>query len=509
MNEEKLKNIRKIADNVYEIQISNGFREDGTRDRITETVHGTEEEAIIRRDKIKEELKEKKQKGISTSNSGYTFLEVAKLFLVDKSFSKRVGTTVNTYKGYLNRYIISAFGFKKLRNIDETDLDKLYQDMRGKGLSGTTIKHCHILIGTIFNYAIFKKWASYNPANHVRNKPKSDSVERNYYDHDEIEYALECLDKMVTQKNGMCDRILHSQNIRFKTAITILFNSGLRREELFGLKWIDINYKTKIFSIRRAVVAIDSKEFEEEDIIEVLPHGLVCKKLKTDSSRRDIYMPTVCFDLLLEYKKDQIMCGYDIDDNDYIFQSVRGKGIWNPNALTAEWRYFKKIFKLKDITIHDIRHSHATDLLSMGVPIQDVSRRLGHSDVATTLRIYTHSNLGQDKLIAEKLESKYGNNFTSNILNFTVIASIVIDIKIASEEEIKNAVRYITGEDITEQNEETLMTTCRNYILEKYDYLKDINLFINADTSDEVKNAFLNIMSNVKKDICTIRPIGS
>jgi len=153
--------------------------------------------------------------------------------------------------------------------------------------------------------------------------------------------------------------------------------------------------------------------------------------------------------LLTEYKKDQNKCGYNVQDNDFVFQNVRYKDIWNPNNLTNEWRDFKLMFNLKDITIHDIRHSHATDLLSIGVPIQDVSRRLGHSDVATTLRIYTHSNLAQDKLIVEKLENKYGNKFVSNILDFKVITSIIIGINLATKEEIFNAIRYITGKEVT------------------------------------------------------------
>ena len=82
--DDRLKNIIFIRDGVYEIQISNGYREDGKRDRITETVYGTENDAIARRDEIKRDLKQKKEQGIKTANDGYTFLEVTKLFLADK-----------------------------------------------------------------------------------------------------------------------------------------------------------------------------------------------------------------------------------------------------------------------------------------------------------------------------------------------------------------------------------------------------------------------------------------
>ena len=109
------------------------------------------------------------------------------------------------------------------------------------------MQHTHALITAIFNYAIHKKWTLYNPALYVEDKPKFDTEEREYYDHDEINHALDCLNLMPEHKNGVSDKMLHSQNLRFKTAITILFNGGLRKEELFGLKWKDIKCNTHIF----------------------------------------------------------------------------------------------------------------------------------------------------------------------------------------------------------------------------------------------------------------------
>lgn len=516
--DDRLKNIIKIRDGVYEIQISNGFREDGKRDRITETVYGDEDTVIARRDEIKKELKEKKENGQKTANDGYTFLEVTKLYLSDRKYSKKVGTTISGYKTYLNNYILPEFGMKKIRNIDTSDLEKLYDKMSKqiskttkKPLSGTTIKHTHALITAIFNYAIHKKWTLYNPALYVEDKPKFDTEEREYYDHDEINHALDCLNLMPEHKNGVSDKMLHSQNLRFKTAITILFNGGLRKEELFGLKWKDIKWNTHIFEIRRAIVSIDAEEFDEEDIIEVISSSLVCKKLKNDSSRRNITMPTVCFDYLIEYRQDQIAMGLPASDDDYIFQNVRRNlgVVWNPNNLTTEWSEFIVVFNLKKITVHDIRHSHATDLLSMGVPIQDVSRRLGHSDVATTLKIYTHSNMEQDKLIAQKLEERYGNHYVANKLNFKIIASIITGENYTEENEIINAVNFITGKIVTDENKNNLLSDCKQYFLDKYSYLESITLFLNKDTQSDTKNIFIELINNISKNLSSIRPMNS
>lgn len=164
---------------------------------------------------------------------------------------------------------------------------------------------------------------------------------------------------------------------------------------------------------------------------------------------------------------------------------------------------------MKKITVHDIRHSHATDLLSMGVPIQDVSRKLGHSDVSTTLKIYTHSNLEQDKLIVQKLEESYGNHYIAAILNFRVITSIITGVKLVEENEINKAIEFLTGEEINDSNEKRLIDTCKNYILSKYSYLEKVYLFINDSVNDYMKEAFLDIMCNVGKDVSKIRPIGA
>ena len=515
--EERLKNIIFIQDGIYEIQISNGYRSDGSRDRIIERVHGTEEDAIARRDCLKKELLEKKERGINTSNDGYTFLEVAKLFLADKKFSNRVGTTSRGYKTILNNYVLPELGKKKLRNIKPEDLERLFYNMSNMisrttktNLSGTTIKHTHTLIKTIFNFAILNNWTLYNPAEYVGYKPKVDTKERDYYDHDEIQYALSCLNKLPEHKNGVEDRMIHSQNIRFKTAITILFNSGLRREELFGLKWGDIKYNNHIFEIRRAIVTIKPSEFNSEDIVENISNFMVCKNLKNDSSRRNIVMPTVCFDLLTEYRKDQIINGLLATDDDFIFRNVKAQaeGIWNPNNLTSEWRAFTKEFNLKRITIHDIRHSHATNLLTMGVPIQDVSRRLGHSDVATTLKIYTHSNLEQDKLIVQKLEEMYGNHFVSEKLNINVVASIITGENFADESDIIKAINYITGKKVSDESIDSQLLECKKYMLDNYSYLVDIKHFFDSDFTLNQKKLFIDLINMTNVNLCKIRPMN-
>lgn len=515
VKDDRLKYIHQRGEELFEIQIPNGYKNDGSRDRITKTFRGSEDEAIKFRDNLIDEIKNLKKDYIDGySNSGYTFLEVSKLFISDRSYRKRQGSTTKGYKDKLNLYVLPKLANKKLRNVTENDITELYDEMRqmiskstGEALSETTIRHVHNIINAIFNYAIHRKWLKYNPAQHIDNKPINDTKEREYYDRSQIKQALENLNLLPKTKNGVNERIVTSQNIRFKTAITILFNTGLRREELFGLKWKDIKYDKHIFEIRRAVIVIKEEECNPEDIIEFVTPSIVCKKLKNEASRRNITVPQVCLDVLYEYRNNQIQNGYPAGDDDYIFQQVMKQCIWNPNYLTKEWNAFVKKFNMKVITIHDIRHSHATDLLSSGVPIQAVSRRLGHSDIATTLKIYVHSNLEQDRLISEKLEEIYNNHYVKNLLNFNVIVSIITGIKFAPDIEIDQAIYYISGEYEIKNKYEELLQKCKDYLLETCSYLKNINLFV-TDKNIKRSKAFIELLSNVSS-LSEVRPMNS
>lgn len=144
----------------------------------------------------------------------------------------------------------------------------------------------------------------------------------------------------------------------------------------------------------------------------------------------------------------------------------------------------------------------------MGVPIQDVSRRLGHSDVATTLKIYTHSNLEQDKLIAQRLEERYGNHFVADKLSFKVVASIITGESYADDNDIIKAINYITGKAVNNDNKDLLLSNCKNYILEEYSYLESITLFLNSNIADNTKQTFIDLISNVSNNLSKIRPMN-
>lgn len=504
----RMKNIYKESEGVYRIEISNGFRDDGTRDRIVERHYGDENGAIKRRDQIKALQKQMKDEGLKQQNSGYTLKELSEFYLDDTNYKERSISTIKGYKGLLKNWIIPNLGDIKIRSITELDLEKLYEKMRSsinpstnKRLSETYVTHCHKLIKSMYNYAKSKKWILSNPADYVIKTPRYDTKERDYYNHEETLLVYE---------------LLKNYDIRFKTAVTLLFNTGLRRGELFGLQWKNIIHRktpkiengkkvlkeSTILKIEKEIVLVNKnfKENNSSNIIDRIGKTYVTCPPKTEKSRRNIHVVNECYDLLMEYKKIQIENGHELDDNSFVFMNLEFSNIWNPNDFTKDWSKFINDNNLKKITVHDIRHSHATYLLSQGIPVQDVSRRLGHSEPTTTLKIYTHSNLTQDQKIVDMISSNiYDDDLVENksLTSPDIIFSIMLlNSNYCNKDELYDYVEKTLNINIDNSNEYDCISKCRNFIVENNLELKPFIDYLD-NISEETKNMLFNNINNI------------
>ena len=442
---------------------------------------------------MKELQKRKKEEGLQEQNSGYTLTQLAEKYINDNSYKKRSPTTVQGYKNLLNNWILPELGDNKIRNIEESDLENLYAKMKqsknertGETLSSTYITHVHKLIKSMYNYAKRKKWILSNPTDYVLNAPTYKSPERDYYGYDEM---LKVFNLLELSKIKSTPKIVNG-----KREMKQRFYLSVRREVT------RVTDKT-----------ISEKNVKEEDIFEKLGQGLICKDLKTSKSKRDISVIMDCYNWLIDYKNEQIKNGFNPTDEDYIFRTLECDKVWDPNYLSKEWFNFISKHNLRKITIHDIRHSHATYLLSIGVPLQDVSRRLGHSEPATTLKIYTHSSLAQDEKITDYMEitMSVGDNkseYTKFIQeadqdvkdNMLSIYSIITGINLTSMDNIYYALDRFMGEAVDSSSLPSAVGIVRNYLFEKDPNLKDIASLINSLPNENIETfiKMLNDLSN-------------
>ena len=282
-------------------------------------------------------------------------------------------STLRGYEGKIRNQIIPYFSARKIKLIDLTtmDLEAFYNYLStdnsrfdGKGsLSPRTIKHIHRIINKCLNDAVRKGILKFNVAVSAKT-PKSNKTINNYLDEKEIKELLHLIKGSV---------------IEVPVVLCALY--GLRRGEVLGLKWQNVNLISKTITISETL---------QQSI-----GGSIIVPPKTDSSYRTFPIPDSLYKFLTAHKEDQkrkkeLLKGAYID-SDYVCTMKDGRVI-SPNYLT---RTFHKIItksELPTIRLHDLRHSVASNLINKGFSIVQVADWLGHSSSATTLAFYAHTD---------------------------------------------------------------------------------------------------------------------
>ncbi len=174
----------------------------------------------------------------------------------------------------------------------------------------------------------------------------------------------------------------------------MLIYTGMRIGELNGLEWKDIDFDNEMIVIERTSQYVSGM-------------GIITKDPKNKTSARVSKYPSMLFKLLKEYRawqnKERLKMGDRWIDTDRLFTKYNGEAI-SPSTL---WKWFTQFLEgagLSHITIHSLRHTNATLLISGGVDVRTVSKRLGHSQTSTTMNIYAHAIASADEKAADTLQ---------------------------------------------------------------------------------------------------------
>jgi integrase len=166
----------------------------------------------------------------------------------------------------------------------------------------------------------------------------------------------------------------------YRRAIVSLF-TGLRRGELLALRWSNTDLEAKVIRIREALE-------------ETKTHGIRFKPTKTKNGRRDITLPDIVADALREHHQQQLELRMGLGlgklpEDALIFSTLDGAPL-SPRAFSGEWAEAAKRIGLGEITLHALRHTHASQLIDAGVDVVTISKRLGHASPNITLQVYAH-----------------------------------------------------------------------------------------------------------------------
>ncbi len=260
---------------------------------------------------------------------------------------RRKASSYTKIESVIRIHLNPRFEKKKIKELSRRDVVKMHNDLLDK-LSVKSTKVIHATLSTVLNYAIELEYLSANVAREVGNVNMRENRRMDFWTLDEFKTFIEVVDDLV-----------------YESLFMTLFYGGLRKGEALALTWKDIDFDHNIINIDKTVY-----------------HRNVTSP-KNESSIRKIKMPQHTMNLLGELKLMRK------PKNEYV---VFGEFFDHIGETTIDSRYTKYIeaSKVKRIRIHDLRHSHASYLISMGNDIQIVSKRLGHANTSTTLDVYAH-----------------------------------------------------------------------------------------------------------------------
>jgi len=355
---------KKLANNKYKISVELGYDILGNRKRKTEIFNGSFNDMKLREAEL---TKKYYHIGNVRNVNDLTFEQYSEIFL-NKYCKENVSlVTMYGYEEALER-VLPLIGKVKLNKITPLMLDSMYQQLK-VGKSKRTLGYHSMyafykLINVMFNQAIKWELVDKNP-NLKATKPKREKKERRFYDLQQIDELLKCLE---------------NESIKYKALITLALDSGARRSEICALKWNDINFDTHTLRIDNSLKVVRG----------VVDEG----KTKTPSSNRVIILNNSTIEILQEYKKWQDeykkQMGKQWKGANRVFISKYG-GHMNPDTCSKIINKIVKKYGLEDLTFHELRHTSATYLINKGMNPKAVSERLGHSDTSVTMEIYSHT----------------------------------------------------------------------------------------------------------------------
>lgn len=285
--------------------------------------------------------------------------------------------TVERYRS-LAAHISKRIGDVRLAKLDALTLEGALTEMAREGVGTATVKHVRDCVRSALGAAVRLKILPYNVAQAVV-IAKPEKKERDAINEDATRAYM-----------AAADQTWVGPVIRLAAA------TGARRGELLALRWPDVDFQTSVLSIKRSIVVVKGKIIE--------------KSTKTKQSR-NVKLPLSTIQVLLMHKERQeqerAMFGGKWD-GDLIF-CWPGGAYLKPGSVSRACRRIAKEAGVPDAGLQVLRHSHGSQLLSAGSPLPAVSKRLGHSDVYTTAKVYAHALSRDEEEAAALWERKVGN----------------------------------------------------------------------------------------------------
>lgn len=282
--------------------------------------------------------------------------------------------TLAAYRYNADRYLVPDLGARRLVHLSARELRLYFESLRRRGVGARTVKYVHTTLRAALEDAVREEIIDKNPAKLVRvaGPPKAERV------------PLTVEEVRALLKSTRDDRLY---------AMFVVFALlGMRRSEVLGLRWEDVDLDQGFLQVRRGLQRIDGR-------LEVLP-------TKTARSRRTIPLPRILVDVLKRHRDAQEVERLELaerwPDSGFVFTTPIGTPI-DPRNCTRIVQTACKTAGVRVVRLHDFRHGCVSVLLGLGVPPRTAMDIAGHSTIEMTMNVYGHVTLDEKREALDKL----------------------------------------------------------------------------------------------------------
>lgn len=263
------------------------------------------------------------------------------------------------YSWYLQKHIYPALGHLKMPDISSANITAFLLALQAAGLAHTTVIKGYAILRSLFKMAYMADVVDRNPMDKVeRPRPRKDEIkasETEAFTAEELRYILGCLDQ---------------EPLKWRALVRLLVDTGIRRGECCGLRWSCVDFE-------------DSRIMISANLCYTPERGVYLDTPK-NSCVRSIGVDPEVMQLLRELKESS--------GGQWVFTQNDSSEPMNPQSPTRYLARFSKRYGIEGLHPHKLRHSFASVAITNGADIASVSEKLGHSDKAVTLRMYTHAD---------------------------------------------------------------------------------------------------------------------
>ena len=365
--------VRERSKGRWEVRYDGPLDDSGKRKTVSESVRGSRRDA----ERVLRQRLGVVEDGSYVPGSRDSVAEFIARWFVTYANTNTAPSTQRGYEGCIRRYITPALGSIPLQKLRPQDIQGLYAALLDRGLSAQTVILTHRVLRQALNHAV--KWGDLvrNPAD-ATTPPRREVKELKMWPVETINTFLN------VAKDSQYGDLYH-----------LALLTGLRRSELLGLQWASVDLKGASLRVVRALHRINGI-------------GLVIGQPKTNKSRRSIALSPATVGLLkrilVAHIENKLAAGPAWNDGDLVFAQADGKPL-HPDKVSNTFRAIVVEEELPHLTLHGLRHAHATLMLLAGVHPKIVSERLGHASVSITLDIYSHVIEGMQEEAVEALDA--------------------------------------------------------------------------------------------------------